>query len=233
MAMVKDGCRSIIIISKKQKLNKKISTEAELIVADDAMPHMLWTRYFLEAKGYGIGKNILYQDNMSAMLLEKNRKKYSTKNTKHINVRYYFIKDRIETGDVVIEHFPTEEILEDNFTKPLQGALFRKFMAEIMNILDDLDMGDMGMDGKVLKRGITCKLHNETDPGFPQGCVGGCGKVGRENGAMECSNIGARKGTYDAVILEKGERSRAVSSYADVTREDVQTPLGKNSLIIP
>ena len=63
--------------------------------------------------------------------------------------------------------------------------------------------------------------------------VGDCGKTGRKNGAMECSNIGARRGTYDTVKLEKGEKSRAVRSYADVTREDVQTPLGQNRLIIP
>ena len=63
--------------------------------------------------------------------------------------------------------------------------------------------------------------------------VGDCGKTGRKNGAMECSNIGVRRGTYDTVKLEKGEKSRAVRSYADVTREDVQTPLGKNRLIIP
>ena len=50
---------------------------------------------------------------------------------------------------------------------------------------------------------------------------------------MECSNIGVRRGTYDTVKLEKEEKSRAVRSYADVTREDVQTPLGKNRLIIP
>ena len=43
---------------------------------------------------------------------------------------------------------------------------------------------------------------------------------------MECSNIGALKGIYNAVKLEKGEKSRAVRIYADVTREDVQTPLG-------
>ena len=64
-------------------------------------------------------------------------------------------------------------------------------------------------------------------------CVGNCGKNGRENGAMEFSNIGVRRGTYDAVKLEKGEKSRAVRSYGDVTREDVQTPLGQNRLIIP
>ena len=41
---------------------------------------------------------------------------------------------------------------------------------------------------------------------------------------MERPNIGVRGGTYDNVKLEKGEISRAVRSYADVTREDVQTP---------
>ena len=141
LSMVKDGCGSIISISKKKKLNTKISTKAELIGADNVMPQMLWTRYFLEAQGCGIDENILYQDNMSAMLLENNRKKSSTKNTKHINVRYYFIKDQVETRDVVIEHFPKEKILGGHFTNPLQGALFIKFRAEIMNIPGDLEMG--------------------------------------------------------------------------------------------
>ena len=86
-----------------------------------------------------------------------------------------------------------------HFTNPLQGALFRKFREEIMNVPDDLYMGAMGMNRKGLKKGITCKLHNETYPRFPQECVGGCGKTRRKNGAMECSNIGARKGTYDAI----------------------------------
>ena len=145
--MGKDGRESIISISKKQKLNTKSSTEAELVREDNSMPQMLWTRYFLEAQGYGIYENILYQDNMNAVLLEKNRKKSSTKNTKHINVRYYFITDRLETRDVVIQHCLTEKMLGDHFTKPLQGALFRKFRAKIMNIPDALDMGEMGMDG--------------------------------------------------------------------------------------
>ena len=77
---------------------------AELIGEDDAMSQMLWKRYFLEAQVYGINENIFYQDNMSVMLLEKNRKISSTKKTKHINVYYYFIKDQLETGDVVIGH---------------------------------------------------------------------------------------------------------------------------------
>ena len=84
---------------------------------------------------------------MIVVLLEKNRKKYSTKNTKHINVRYYFIKDRVETGDGVIENFPTKEYFGDHFPNPLQGVLFMKFRSKIMNIPEDLNMGEMGMDG--------------------------------------------------------------------------------------
>ena len=93
-----------------------------------------------------------------------------------------------------------------------------------MNIPDELDMGEMGIDRKGLKKGITCKLHNETDPRFPQECVGDCGKTGRENDAMECPHIGVRGVLYDTVKLENGEISRAFRGYADVTREDVQTP---------
>ena len=58
-------------------------------------------------------------------------------------------------------------MLGDHFTNPFQGALFRKFRVEMMNILDDLYMGEMGMDGTGFKKGITCKLHNDTDNGFP------------------------------------------------------------------
>ena len=72
-----------------------------------------------------------------------------------------------------------------------------------MNIPDELDMGEMGMDGKVLKKGITCKVHNDTNTRCPQECVWDCGKIGRKSGAMECSNIRVRRGTDDAVKLEK------------------------------
>ena len=102
---------------RKKKVSTQSSTEAELVGADNAMPHMLWTRFFLEIQVYGIDDNILYEDNMSTMLLENNGKKSSTKNTKHINMRYYFIKDRVETGDMVIEHLRKKKNAEGPFHK--------------------------------------------------------------------------------------------------------------------
>ena len=95
MSMGGNGRGSIISIPKKQKLNTEISTEAETIGSDNTMIHMIWTRYFLEVQVYGTDNNILYQDNMSAILLEKNGNKSSTKNTNYINVGYYLIKDRV------------------------------------------------------------------------------------------------------------------------------------------
>ena len=136
----------------------------------------------MEAQGYGIDKNILYQDNMSEILLEKNVNNSRRNNTKHINVRYYFINYRVESGEVVTKHCPTTEMLGYIFTKPLQGALFRKFRAEIMNIPDNINTEDMGIGGKGIKNGVMWKLHNETKPECPQECVGNCDNVSGRNG---------------------------------------------------
>jgi hypothetical protein len=86
--------------STKQKLNTKSSTESEVVGVDDRMPQVLWTRYFLEAQGYAIDESIINQDNQSSILLEKNGRGSSSKRTRHINIRYYFVTDRAAAGDV-------------------------------------------------------------------------------------------------------------------------------------
>ena len=70
------GC--VYSMSRKQKLNTRSSREAELVGVNDAMLMILWTRRFLEGQGYTVTNNVLYQDNQSAMLLEKNGKMSSS-----------------------------------------------------------------------------------------------------------------------------------------------------------
>ena len=123
-----------ICVSTKQKLNTKSSTESELVGADDSMPYILWTRYFLQEQGYTVGKPILYQDNKSAILLEENGEKSSSKRTRHINIRYFFITDRVKNGELTVEYCPTDEMLGDFFTKPLQGAKFFDFRNKVLNL---------------------------------------------------------------------------------------------------
>lgn len=117
-----------VVMSAKQKLNTRRSMESELVGVDDMMPSILWTRYFLKAQGYKVTDNIIFQDNKSTMLLERNSKALSSKCMKHINVRYFFITDRISKGEVRVEWCPTADMLVADFmTKPLQGSTSKKF----------------------------------------------------------------------------------------------------------
>jgi hypothetical protein len=130
------GKGSVYASSLRQKLNTRSSTEAELVGADDAMGMILWTRLFLENQGYAVRDTRLYQDNRSAMLLEQNGKRSSSKRTRHINIRYFFIADCIQKGQVNVEYCPTEDMVADIFTKPLQGSAFKKFRDAVLNVPD-------------------------------------------------------------------------------------------------
>ena len=68
------GKGSAYSTSMCHKINTKSSTEAKHVAVNDVMPLILWTRYFLEAQGYKVHKNKVFQDNQSTMLLEKNGK---------------------------------------------------------------------------------------------------------------------------------------------------------------
>ena len=126
------GSGAIQSMSRKQKLNTRSSTEAELVGADDASTMILWTKLFLEAQGIEIRKNILYQDNKSTILLENNGKRSSSKRTRAFNIRYFFLTDQVEKGNLSIEYCPTGDMTADYMSKPLQGKPFKKFKAQIM-----------------------------------------------------------------------------------------------------
>ena len=87
MTLAKGG---IYGTSTRQRINTRSSTEGELVGVNDAMPQILWTRYFLEAQGYDVKDSIIFQDNQSAILLEKNGKASSSKRTRHIKIRNFF-----------------------------------------------------------------------------------------------------------------------------------------------
>jgi hypothetical protein len=125
-------------MSTRQKINTRSSTEAELVGVDDAMSGIVWTRNFLLAQGFNMTENVVYQDNQSAILLENNGEASSGKRTRHIDIRYFFIKDRIARKELRVEYCPTEEMLSDILTKPLQGSQFRKLRARMLNISNDI-----------------------------------------------------------------------------------------------
>ncbi len=126
------GQGALQTISKKQKLNTKSSTEAELVGADDAATMILWTRLFLGEQGYEVDQNILYQDNKSTILLLENGKRSSGKRTRALNIRYFFLTDQIDKKNLGVEYCPTDQMLGDYMSKPVQGSKFRGFRKSIM-----------------------------------------------------------------------------------------------------
>ena len=126
------GC--IYCDARKQKINTRSSTEAEQVGVYDTLPQIEWTARFLKDQGLVVDTSMLYQDNKSAILLQKNGKLSSSKRTRHMDQRYFYIKDKVDSGEVTIEHCPTEEMIADFGSKPLQGRLFYYLRDAIMNI---------------------------------------------------------------------------------------------------
>lgn len=125
------GIGAVFNKSSKQKLVSKSSTESELIGLSDSLTQILWSRLFIQAQGYQVPPVTVHQDNKSTIVLaEKGRS--NAGRTRHINIRYYFVKDKIESEEIRVRYTPTEEMVADFFTKPLQGSLFIKFRTFIM-----------------------------------------------------------------------------------------------------
>jgi hypothetical protein len=91
VVLVTGDC-AVLFRSSKQKINTRSSTESELLVVDDALPTIQWTKNFMCEKGYDLETH-LKKDNHSTMLMMKNGKLSAGKRTKHFDIRYYYVKD--------------------------------------------------------------------------------------------------------------------------------------------
>ena len=161
--MMSLGKGAIYATSRRQRLNTRSSTEAELVGINDVLSQVLWTRYFMESQGYTMHQTKLYQDNMSTILLSKNGKASSSKRTRHIDIRYFFITDRVASKEIEVSYCPTGDMIADLLTKPLQGSLFKKFRDSIMNIQEDASMspGVTLLHRSVLRKGDRANRTNK------------------------------------------------------------------------
>ncbi len=96
-------------------------------------------RYFVEGQGYNINDCIIFQNNMSALSLEKNGSISSLKRTKHIKAKYFLIKDYYDAGEVDLRYCPTGCMWANVLTEPLQGQMFRDMQAFLQNCSRDYD----------------------------------------------------------------------------------------------
>ena len=165
------GEGAVVSSSKKQKINTRSSTETELVGVDDAMPTVLWCLYFIQEQGYNMTHAIIYQDNKSAILLETNGKMSSSGRTKHIKTKFFFITDKVEQGEAVVEYKPTEEMWIDVNTKPKCGTPYKVDRSKIMNCPIHIP------DETLPKKPVPTTRSKRSVKGM-QECVGGNGKLG-------------------------------------------------------
>ena len=101
--------------------------------ASNYLPNAIWVKMFLQAhQGYEIESNVFKQDNKSAIKLEKNGRTSAGPKSRHINIRYFWMNNRLKSEGIEVRHCPTLQMIGDFFTKPLQGNLFRKFCHVIL-----------------------------------------------------------------------------------------------------
>ena len=86
----------------------------------------------MEEQGYKMTGNTIFQDNKSAILMERNGRNSCTGNSRHIDIKYFFVKDRVDKKQVKIEYLPINLMLANFFTKPLQGWLFSLLRKYVM-----------------------------------------------------------------------------------------------------
>lgn len=115
-------------ISRKQQSVSISSTESEYIALSVAVSEACWLRKILIDLNFVMKLPIiLYEDNRSAIYVSKSPE--NNKRLKHIDVKVFFIKEKLDLGIIDIVYIKTEDQLADVFTKPLNKVKFEKFRA--------------------------------------------------------------------------------------------------------
>jgi hypothetical protein len=123
----------VLWASKKQNSVSLSTAEAEYIVVGHCCAQLLWMTQTLRDYGYKLSKVPLLCDNESAIRMADNPVEHSR--TKHIDIRYHFLRDHQQRGDIKIAYVNTKNQLADIFIKPLDEKTFSKLRNEL-NILD-------------------------------------------------------------------------------------------------
>ena len=112
--------------SIKQTLTASSTVEVEYMVCYEATCHTIWLQNFISALEvvHSISRPLkLFYDNSAAVYFSRNTR--STSHSKHIDVKFFFVKEKVAKFLISIEHTPTTSILSDPLTKGLPFVCFK------------------------------------------------------------------------------------------------------------
>ena len=111
--------------TKKQTVIALSSTEAEYVSLCSATQETRWFRYLLESIGFKQHIPItIYEESQGAIALSKNPKSHPR--TKHIDIKYHYVKEATEKADIELDYCPTDLLFADIPTKALPRIWFEK-----------------------------------------------------------------------------------------------------------
>ena len=128
------GRGAIAMHSANQLLISLASAHAELYAASTNMTHALALQNLMESRGMpeqDFRPGMFYVDNMAVIHMMKNGRSINSK-SKHIHIRYFFMKQHFDNGDFKLVHCPTEQMVADILTKPLQGSKFLGLRSKLL-----------------------------------------------------------------------------------------------------
>lgn len=122
------GSGPISWCSQKQKTVALSTTESEYIAASESIKELIWLQLLFEEMFLSSDDiPILFSDNQSAIKLIKNPEFH--KRTKHIDIKYHFIREKFSNGFFELQYVPTTDQVADILTKPLARDKFERFRA--------------------------------------------------------------------------------------------------------
>ena len=123
------GRRLVSWYSKKQHSVSTSTAEAEYIAAGSCCAQILWMRNQLQDYGFMLDKIPILCDNTSAIAIANNPVQHTR--TKHIDIRYHFLREHVMNGTVELHFVPTDQQIADIFTKPLDESTFSRLVGEL------------------------------------------------------------------------------------------------------
>ncbi|EEB89242.1 hypothetical protein MPER_12682 [Moniliophthora perniciosa FA553] len=127
--VIKLASAPVCWVSHKQKTVALSSTEAEYMSLSDASRPLCWIKLLFGELKFPIHGIPLVGDNQGSIFLTSNC--VVEKRSKHIDIRFHFIRDKVDDGTVVVFYTPTDQNVADIFTKNLPLASFIKFRSRL------------------------------------------------------------------------------------------------------
>jgi hypothetical protein len=115
------GGNAVVWTSRKQSIVALSTSEAEYVAISDATREGVWLRQLYFDMGVQMGPTVIWEDNQTCINMTEVS---SSKRSKHIDIKYHYIREKIQNEEIKVKYLQTTEMIADILTKPLPRVQF-------------------------------------------------------------------------------------------------------------